>query len=455
MRKLLKLALLLFPLTMAAQVTVSPFSGPYLSFLNPNTGGTPCAGCQLSTYYAGTTNPALTYIDSTGTSTNQNPITLDGSGGAYIWTAQAIYYKFVLRDVVGDTLWSADNIPGGGSSGTGGSGTVGSGTAGQLAVYLSNGTTVTGASSVNGITVDGASPTAIGYTANLTSDAQAQMNALAPLANAALIGIPTAPTDSCNAHSTMLANEAYVAACATSGGGGAGTATQFAYYNVTGNTSIGTPVLTLTPSTSINATLPVAVTDSTCVGCAGDAAFGFGTARSVVAASATIAAPASGTAGLYVLPTAPATGAVIATNTAGVDALSIIQRMTGTPTFAGGSGSGGSGPSYTTPTCAVNSVPTNYACTDLAGAVSLTTGSSPAGSNATVFKITFSNTGYSVIPICTLAPADSVTDALPIGGRVHFSAGNSTSAAAYFLIGATGLTGATTYTWTYSCALPL
>ena len=235
-----KFALLLALCSVAgAQTAVSPFSGAYLTFTDPAT-GLLCAGCKLATYSAGTTSPLATFVDSTGTTTNQNPIILDAAGGAFIWTAQGSYYKFALSDPLGTLLWTVDNLPGGGASGGGGSGAVLTGTAGQVAVYPGNGTTVSGASSINGITVDGSSPVAIGYVANVTSDIQAQLNALAPLASPAFTGIPTGPSDSCGAHTGMLVNEAYVAACATGGGGGGpGSAGEFCFYSSTGNTCIG------------------------------------------------------------------------------------------------------------------------------------------------------------------------------------------------------------------------
>jgi hypothetical protein len=357
------------------------------------------------------------------------------------------------------------------TGGGGGSGTVGSGTAQQVAVYPATGTFVAGASSLNGISVDGASPTAIGYTANLSSDAQAQFNAVAT--TYALKYNPTI-TGTALVENLKLYTISGLTQClqvdiygnVTGTGGlcnygsgtvGSGTGGYYTWYSSTGTTVGSNPHLDDGVTTALTTTLSnenLAVNNPSSpsqIGLTPNS-----NPPAVVAGMATLAAPATVvTPGTYVLPSAPATGTMVATNVAGVASLSIIQRMAGTPTFAGGAGSGGSGPSYTLPTCAANNVPTNYTCSDLAGVVTLTTGSSPAGSNATVFTITFSNIGYTVIPVCQLSPADAATDALPIGGRVHFSAGTSTSTEAFFLIGATGLTGATTYTWAYQCALPL
>ena len=51
--------------------------------------GLPLAGGLVYTYVAGTSTPAPTYLDSTGTSQNTNPITLDGGGFAAIWIPAA------------------------------------------------------------------------------------------------------------------------------------------------------------------------------------------------------------------------------------------------------------------------------------------------------------------------------------------------------------------------------
>lgn len=74
-----------------------------------NSAGSPCSGCLLYSYSAGTTTPLATYVDSTGTGQNSNPITLDNAGGANIFMG-VNSYKFVLKDSLGNTLWTADNV---------------------------------------------------------------------------------------------------------------------------------------------------------------------------------------------------------------------------------------------------------------------------------------------------------------------------------------------------------
>lgn len=101
------LCLALLSLGLHAQVAVTPVVQPHVTFVNG--AGLPCAACSLYTYVAGTTTPQATYTDATGTSQNTNPIVLDASGGANIWMG-ANSYKLVLKDVLGTTLWTVDQI---------------------------------------------------------------------------------------------------------------------------------------------------------------------------------------------------------------------------------------------------------------------------------------------------------------------------------------------------------
>lgn len=64
---------------------------------------------------------------------------------------------------------------------------------------------------MTGITIDGVTPTTMGYL-DATSSIQSQFNLKAPLASPALTGTPTAPTQSC-ASNTDIATGAYVANC--------------------------------------------------------------------------------------------------------------------------------------------------------------------------------------------------------------------------------------------------
>jgi hypothetical protein len=135
---------LLCALPMAAQVPVTPITQPHMTFLTA--AGLPCAGCSLFTYVAGSTTPLATYVDSAGVSVNTNPIVLGADGGPAtpsgstggIWLANSAY-KLVLKSSAGATIWTADNIKGGGGLG-GVCGGVG-------AIQIAN-------SGVNGLTCD-------------------------------------------------------------------------------------------------------------------------------------------------------------------------------------------------------------------------------------------------------------------------------------------------------------
>ena len=79
-------------------------------------GGLPLALGTLSSFAAGTTTPQATYTTSSGTIANLLSITLgvDGRPPNEIWLTSGIAYKFVLKDVLGNTIASGtyDNITG-------------------------------------------------------------------------------------------------------------------------------------------------------------------------------------------------------------------------------------------------------------------------------------------------------------------------------------------------------
>jgi hypothetical protein len=76
------------------------------------------AGGQLFSYVAGTTTPAATYTDQSGSTPNSNPVVLDGSGSAEIWLGSG-FYKFVLEDANGNVLWTVDGVSADGAGGSG------------------------------------------------------------------------------------------------------------------------------------------------------------------------------------------------------------------------------------------------------------------------------------------------------------------------------------------------
>lgn len=70
-------------LPVKAQVPVSLMPIPRQQFLSAS--GTPLAGGYVYTYQAGTSTPAPTYVDYTGTNLNNNPVQLDAGGFGSIW----------------------------------------------------------------------------------------------------------------------------------------------------------------------------------------------------------------------------------------------------------------------------------------------------------------------------------------------------------------------------------
>lgn len=87
--------------------------------------GAPLAGGKLYSYVAGTTSPAATYTDQTGTVANTNPIILDSNGYADVWIKSGSF-KFILKDASDVLLWTVDNVQAATSSSGSSSGSSGS-----------------------------------------------------------------------------------------------------------------------------------------------------------------------------------------------------------------------------------------------------------------------------------------------------------------------------------------
>lgn len=77
--------------------------------------GDPLSSGQIETYLAGSSTPAATYTDDTGSTPQSNPIILNSLGyptlGA-VWLTGGQSYKFVIKDSMGVTLRTIDNISG-------------------------------------------------------------------------------------------------------------------------------------------------------------------------------------------------------------------------------------------------------------------------------------------------------------------------------------------------------
>jgi hypothetical protein len=71
--------------------------------------GNPLSGGLISTFQGGSVLAQSTFTDSTGTTQNANPITLDSAGRAQIWLS-ANNYKFVVKTSAGVTLQTIDNF---------------------------------------------------------------------------------------------------------------------------------------------------------------------------------------------------------------------------------------------------------------------------------------------------------------------------------------------------------
>ena len=86
--------------------TLSPT--PVQRFVDNN--GAPLSGGKLYSYQAGSTTPASTYTDSTGSTPNTNPIVLNVRGECSLWIPPNIAYKYVLQDSTGNTIWTVDQV---------------------------------------------------------------------------------------------------------------------------------------------------------------------------------------------------------------------------------------------------------------------------------------------------------------------------------------------------------
>lgn len=94
-------------------VNLSPVGGVAGQFFDNN--GNPLTGGKLYTYAAGTTTPAATYTNATGTTAHTNPIILDAGGrvpSGEIWLTDGVSYKFVLKNANDVTIGTYDNVIG-------------------------------------------------------------------------------------------------------------------------------------------------------------------------------------------------------------------------------------------------------------------------------------------------------------------------------------------------------
>lgn len=81
-----------------------------LTFREFTSNGTPAANGTVNSYEAGTSTPLPTYTDSTLTTQNPNPLTLNARGEAQIWVPANVAYKFVVADNLGNQIRAVDNV---------------------------------------------------------------------------------------------------------------------------------------------------------------------------------------------------------------------------------------------------------------------------------------------------------------------------------------------------------
>lgn len=107
-------------LAIPACAQTTPIQNPHMVFNDVT--GLACSGCSLYSYAAGTTTPQATYTDSTGATQNTNPVILGQDGGPLtpggssgaIWMSN-LSYKFVLVNALSQTVFTVDNVGGGGA----------------------------------------------------------------------------------------------------------------------------------------------------------------------------------------------------------------------------------------------------------------------------------------------------------------------------------------------------
>lgn len=71
--------------------------------------GIQLSGGKLYSYIGNTSTPLATYVDSTGSTPNTNPVVLDSQGYCDLWLGAATY-KLVLTDANDVAQWTVDNI---------------------------------------------------------------------------------------------------------------------------------------------------------------------------------------------------------------------------------------------------------------------------------------------------------------------------------------------------------
>ena len=110
-RLLMAVAVLCVSFTAWAQVTVSPLLQPHQTFCGSGAAHhAPAAPCSRIPPGRPSQRPPIT--DAGGSVPNTNPVILSVQGGATCpsGSTSAVAHKFVLKNTVGTTLWTVDNV---------------------------------------------------------------------------------------------------------------------------------------------------------------------------------------------------------------------------------------------------------------------------------------------------------------------------------------------------------
>jgi len=116
---LLLASTLLWPLQVARSQTAALVPNAKQQYLNAN--GTPLAGGSVYSYVPSTTVPKTTWSDPNQATPNSSPVTLDASGGAFIFGQGN--YRQIVKDVNGNTIWDGFTSAYGSASPSGSTGT--------------------------------------------------------------------------------------------------------------------------------------------------------------------------------------------------------------------------------------------------------------------------------------------------------------------------------------------
>lgn len=444
MKKLLPLFLLLS--AAFAQVQVAPAPPLHPRFVDNS--GNPLASGFLYTYQAGTTMPLNTYIDSTGTIQNPNPIPLDASGSptngsvqTQIWLANQSY-KFCALNASLVQQWCVDNISGYlNLLNLGNTWTIQQTFTQPITIQFVDSQVFTGLPG-NQTTLDFPPPSGGGAFLHFpnTSDTIVGRNTTDTLTNKNL--------------TTPLMNGVEMV-------NSPGT-----YVNLTNGSPTGTVQNSLTVMNGSTAQAAPAGTTSGILGiCVANCGNVSGGTQAIIEISGTAFCNFDGatTAGHYfqVSGTAignckdagallPGTGQIlgrITQSTSGAGAAAVflfggdLQNRPNPPAIASIVAGTGAGTSPTV-TCT--------GCTDFGGLIALTTGASPA-TTSTVFTVVAAR-AYSSYN-CTFSPDSASAAALSSTTAVWIASTFGPPSEFSFVSGSAALTGATQYDWLYTCAV--